>query len=195
MSPRGFLSIDTVRRRVLACLLGSIWLSVLGCGLMQLPRVDPSQPVELSPDEGLLIIQIDTDAPLSNLFLNSRSVVRSLKPGRHIWITRVKAGAYRWSRVDFPAPGPIGSGQIIVIEPLQIRLDPEDDLMFNVKPGVINYPGEVVIRAGRFLYTFSAPWSLESRNHSARAIRQLKPSYESILQSFPLEYVGNEEDP
>ena len=72
---------------------------IFGCAAAPLVApVDAGDPIELASNQGLLIIHIDTDIPLANVFLNHRSVAKSIGKGRHVWITRVIEGRYRWKR-------------------------------------------------------------------------------------------------
>ncbi len=59
-----------------------ILVGVFGCAAPLVVPIDASGPIELAPNEALLIIHIDTDVALENLFLNSRLVAQSLGKGR-----------------------------------------------------------------------------------------------------------------
>ena len=97
LKPTRFHSVENVTSRWTVFFLFpmSILVGVLGCAMPRLVPIDANGPVELAPDEALLIIHIDTEAVLESLVLNSRPVARSLGKGRHIWMVRVREGRYR----------------------------------------------------------------------------------------------------
>lgn len=155
---------------------------ILGCAAApQVVPVDASDSIALAPNQGLLIIHIDTDIPLANLFLNHRPVAKSLGKGRHVWMTRVIEGHYRWKRIDI-GKDPRDRSKYL--------LDPDEELSFVVKAGKINYPGQLVIRSGALSRWGEGDLNVRNRNHSAMAVRELRDSYGSILRSFPLHYAG-----
>lgn len=159
--------------------------ALLGCAAPPVVPIDPSGPIELAPGQALLIIHIDTDIALEELFLNHKSVARSLGKGKHLWLTRVAEGRYRWERIE------IGKQSR---NRLKFVLDPDEELGFELKAGKINYPGELVIRSGTLSRWGDGDLIVRNRNHSAMAIRQMRGSYASILDSLPLYYAGVGED-
>jgi hypothetical protein len=154
---------------------------ILGCAAPLVVPIDASGPIELAPNQALLIIHIDTDIALENLFLNHRSVAKALGKGRHIWMTRVAEGRYRWKRIEI-GKDPRDRSKYL--------LDPDEELSFEVKAGKINYPGELMIRSGTLSRWGEGDLIVRNRNHSAMAVRELRDSYDSILRSFPLHYAG-----
>ena len=157
-----------------------VLVGVLGCATLIVP-IDASGPIELAPDEALLIIHIDTDVALKNLVLNNHSVAQSLGKGRHVWMVRIREGSYRWQRVE------VGSGRHLN---LRFELEPDEELRFKVEAGKVNYPGELMIRSGTLSRWGDGALIVRNRNHSAMAVRELRGSYDSILRSFPLHYAG-----
>ncbi len=154
---------------------------ILGCAVGGIPPIDVNAPIELAPNEALLIVHIDTNLALKNLFLNNRSVAQSLGKGRHVWIVRVRAGSYRWQRVE------LGSGRRLN---QRIKLESDEELRFKVEAGKINYPGELVIRGGSQSSWGAGTLVVRNRNHSAMAVRELRGQYDAILRSLPLHYAG-----
>lgn len=157
----------------------------LGCAVSSVMPIDPSRPIELAPDQALLIIQIDTDIALEKVFLNHQVVARSLGKGKHLWLIRVSEGRYRWKRIE------VGK------QPhsrLRYLLEPDEELGFEVNAGKLNYPGELVIRSGALSRWGSGVLIVRNRNHSAMAVREMRDSHDSILRSFPLHYAGLGED-
>ena len=168
------------RRAVL--LLSTLFLvGVLGCAPSLIIPIDASGPIELAPNEALLIVHIDTEVALARLVLNNRSIARSLGEGRHVWMVRVPVGSYHWRRIE------IGN-QLRHRE--KYRLEPDEELSFEVESGKINYPGELVIRGGSQSSWGAGTLAVRNRNHSAMAVRELMGQYDAILRSLPLHYAG-----
>jgi hypothetical protein len=161
------------------------WVLVLseisGCAVSAILPIDASAPIELAPNEALLIVHIDTDVALESLILNNRPVARSLGKGRHVWMVRVPEGSYRWKRVE------IGSGRR---RNPWFELESDEELRFEVKAGKINYPGELAIRSGPLSWGDNGTLIVRNRNHSAMAVRELRGPYDAVLRSFPLHYAG-----
>jgi hypothetical protein len=158
-----------------------ILVEVLGCAAAPVVPIDASGPIELAPNEALLIIHVDTDIALESLLLNNRPVAKSLGKGRHLWMIRVPEGRYRWKRVEV---GNSPRNKSIYM------LESDEELSFEVKAGKINYPGELVIRSGPRSQWGAETLVVRNRNHSAMVVRELRGSYDSILRSFPLHYAG-----
>jgi len=96
-------------------------------------------------------------------------------------MVRVREGRYRWKQVE------IGS------QPrnrMKYLLESDDELIFDVEAGKINYPGELVIRSGGLSRWAVGPLNDRNRNHSAMAVRELRDSYGPLLRAFPLHYAG-----
>lgn len=168
------------RTPILLLVLSSL-IALVGCASSRIPPIDARRPIELAPDEGLLIIQIDTDVALSDLILNHRWVARSLGKGRHIWLTRVREGSYRWQEIE--------TGDHVRYR-RTYELDSDDEMRFYVQAGKINYPGELVVRAGPQSRWGDDTLIVRNRNHSAMAVRALQKRYPRILQSRSLHYAG-----
>lgn len=159
--------------------------ALVGCASARIAPIDASQPIALAPDEGLLILQIDTEVALHDLILSRRSIARSLGKGQHIWLVRVRAGSYRWQQIE------IGDN------PRYRRIyeiDSDDEMRFDVQAGVLNYPGELVIREGP-----SSSWGyptliVRNRNHAAMAVRALQKRDPRILEARTLRYAGSSKD-
>ncbi len=158
-----------------------ILVGIFGCAMPLVVPIDASGPIELAPNEALLIIHIDTDIALEKLVLNNRPVAQSLGKGRHVWMVRVPEGSYRWKRIESGNP---------LRNRLKYMLESDEELGFEVEAGKINYPGELAIRSGTMSRWGVGTLIVRNRNHSAMAVRELRGSYDSILRSFPLHYAG-----
>jgi hypothetical protein len=162
-----------------------ISVGTLGCAVPPIVPIDASHPAELAPNEGLLILHIDTEIPLTRLILSRRIIARSLAKGRHVWIARALEGSYSWEAIEIE--NEYGRR-------LKYTLDPDEELTFEVEAGKINYPGELSIRSGSQFARGNEELIVRNRNHSAMAVRELEGSYDSILRSLPLHYAGSSGD-
>ena len=158
-----------------------ILAGAIGCAARPVTPIDPSGPIELAPNEALLILHIDTDIALRSLTLSNRSVAHSLGKGRHVWMVRVPEGDYRWKSIEIRGRQR-GSAQIL--------LESDEELSFVVEAGKINYPGELAIRSSALSRWGAGEVIVRNRNHSAMAVRELKGSYDALLSAFPLHYAG-----
>ncbi len=184
MSSRAAKCSRPARHPVLLLALSSL-AALVGCASARIAPIDASQPIELAADEGLLIIQIDTDVALHDLILSRRSVARSLGKGQHIWLARVRAGSYRWQQIE------IGDN------PRYRRIyeiDSDDEMRFDVQAGTLNYPGELVIREGPLSSWGYPTLIVRNRNHAAMAVRALQKRDPRILQARTLHYAGSSKD-
>jgi hypothetical protein len=184
MESRGAKRTGPARAPILLLVLSSS-IALAGCASSRIPPIDASKPIELAAEEGLLIIQIDTEVALSNLILNHRSVARSLSKGRHIWLTRVREGSYRWQEFE--------TGDQVRYR-RTYELDSDDEMRFYVQAGTINYPGELVIRASPQPRLGDDTLIVRNRNHAAMAVRALQKRYPRLLQSRALHYAGSGDD-
>jgi hypothetical protein len=148
--------------------------------------VVPGLPVELAGDEGLLVVQIDTEVALERVSLDRAVVSGALPAGKHIWLVRLTTGRYRWNQVGFGSQA--GVAQVY-------RFAPDDeDARFDVEGGKINYPGELVIRAHPMARSARGGIHVRNRNHSALAVRKLLRLAPDVLSAFPLRYAGSTGD-
>jgi hypothetical protein len=168
-------------RSLILLLLLLISSGIPGCATSPILPIDGSAPIDLAPNEALLIVHIDTDIALEQLVLNNRAVARSIGKGRHAWMVRLREGRYRWRRIE------LGSGKR---QNLRFELEPDEELSFVVKAGKINYPGELVIRSGSLSRWGDGTLIVRNRNHSAMAVRALRRRYDRVLRSHSLHYAG-----
>jgi dienelactone hydrolase len=163
-------------------LLAAILLGSSACAMAPLQPVVPGVRVELAEDEGLVVVQIDTEVPLEQVSLDRAVVSGALPSGSHIWLVRLATGRYRWKRVAFGSRA--GVAQVYAFEP------GDADLRFDVEAGKINYPGELVIRAHPIFRSARGGIYIRNRNHSAMAVRALRRIAPDVLSAFPLRHAG-----
>jgi hypothetical protein len=141
--------------------------------------LDPIAPAAVEPDEGLLIVHVDTDVTLAGIEVNGDTIANAVAVGHHVWLVRASAGSYRWTALRF-----MNSSGRHRAHPL----DPEDEFRFDVQPGRVNYGGAMVVR------TAGGNLEARSRNHVAMAIRMLSDRDAALVASHPLRYGGPSED-
>ena len=201
-SSRSSLDLDVAP----ALLVVVLALALAACASPQLPVpeaiVSPDVVPELAEGEGLLLVHVDTDQKIEGILANRMPLVGPLERGRYAWMIRVPAGRVAWSRIELPAR-PISPGE----EPWcprrrSVRIDPRNDLYgvaesefeFEVKPGVINYAGELIVRAEYGRCGMVARAVVRNRNHSAMALRSVARTHAAIVEAFPVHSAGTKGD-
>ena len=183
------------------CVAGLVFaaLALAACASPRpIPVVLPDRPLSLAENEGLLIVQIDTNSNVQRISAGARVISENLPKGQHIWIASLPAGRYAWSEVRIEFVGLRNS-----YRPGQFKGLNEHEFEFDVVAGQINYPGELVIRTDPDSYHFEVYrgrsgyyWdiSIRNRNHSAMAIRSLLKSHSTLLDGYAVRYAGSSGD-
>ena len=141
------------------------------------PGADPA----LAPGEGLLLVEADSDTDLNWLQLvrlggDDFDALEDTKAGVQARLIAVPAGRYAWRAV-----GP-RSGK-------RYTFGSEDTESFDVAPGKITYPGDMVLRVKDGGVVF------EKANRALRAIDWLEAAHPDIARSMPVVYSGHYPDP
>ncbi|MFK7897058.1 MAG: hypothetical protein AB8G23_14530 [Myxococcota bacterium] len=143
----------------------------------------------MAAEEGILIVQIDTDLPLASVDLGSGRVATNLPAGQHLWMIPAKAGRDEWARFVVSVGG--GATHSVSMSEVNVRFD--DEFEFDVEAGAVNYPGELIIRSDG--WSGSSPdVVVRNRNHSAMAVRRLRERHGAELDRLPLRYGGRSQD-
>ncbi len=159
---------------------------LLGCAPLQ--PIDSGRPVELSSEQGLLIVDIDTELPIRLLRMTSASPLRDIEQGRHVWMVRLRAGDYRWRELRIDRSGIRGP-------PVRYEIPRDEEYDFSVEAGKINYPGQLSIRRARVTYGYWGPdLIIRNRNRLGMALRALRATHEQRLHEHPLTRSGRSED-
>lgn len=161
---------------LLCCLL----LSPLAQGLDELK---PGVTLELAPDEGLLVVAVDTRQPLYGLRLGREGRVlgsaflRRLPEGRSHRLFKAKAGDYQWMEVQ-----PFGGWRF--------RLRDDAEFRFSITAGTVNYPGDLLFEA-------SSLWRAQLRpaNRGMAALDWLRLTHPELLDKHGFRYAGTYPDP
>ncbi|MBY0401358.1 hypothetical protein K2X89_13750, partial [Myxococcota bacterium] len=110
-----------------------------------------------------------------------------LQAGEYLWLVRAKAGRYRWSEIRLAAQT-IGSDTMRLEAVSETK---EEEFLFEVEAGKINYPGHLVIEPSDSRWGIAAGVDVRNRNHSAMAIRKLLRSHRELLSAHPIHYAGS----
>lgn len=167
------------------CGLSLLLLSVFDASAMR--RITPGMESQLAPDEGLLVVAFDTDVPVVSARFTtrggafSRGVLNYLERGRSIGMYAVKAGAYRWERIDFTVNA---SGRTY----FDLADDPEYG--FEVRAGQVNYAGDLVFRPSSLRNAV-----IHRANRSLAILDWLKAQFPAIASRTPFGYSGHFPDP
>ena len=129
---------------ILAGLPAYLW--ALNCLAVEDTRKPPqADPWGIAIFVGLLVVALDTDVHIDRGFVQrvgARSelvVMKEAEPGRNLRLLKLPAGRYHWHSLR------IGNWQVhstMLVWPLSGKPEYE----FEVRPGVINYFGEIVFR-------------------------------------------------
>lgn len=147
-----------------------------------LREVKPGESVDLKPNEGLVMMVLDSNIPIQ-----SASIMKHGSFGGHYVLTSPKAGlsrrllvaeqgSYNWSEID--------------MEYRYFRLEKDKEYSFNVKPGIINYPGDLVFRTRDYESA-----QIHFINHGLGQMDWLAQNNPAIAEKYDFEYSGAYPDP
>lgn len=163
-----------------------LMMAMLACATPAPVPVAPGSTPELAANEGFVILAVDTDVQIEDLRLGKFSVATDLEPNPHIWLVKMKAGRYRWTTVRLVAQRNDDKS----VHPESINVLNKREFDFEVEPGCINYPGELIVRLNLPQYGIDMGVSVRNRNHSAMAVRRLAKTDRALLAKYPLRYAG-----
>jgi len=142
-------------------------------------------PIELAEDEGLLVVQVDSEIAIETFWLDRVRVSGGLSSGRHLRLIALKAGDYRWKEIRFGADARSAHRRLF---------DREDDFRMDVVAGRISYPGELVIRAVEARRSIGLGIEVRNQNHAGMAVRHLQSLAPGLIRSRPLRHAGSSGD-
>lgn len=173
-------------RNALKALLLAALMAASVCAQATRP-VAPGKQVSLAPDEGLLVVSVDSDSELARLRFDrigtnrDSGTFRSLKKGVTTRLFAVPAGRYRWTKVT-----QVDSWSFTAA----IDMTRSREFEFEVKPGRINYAGDLVYRNTGF---FSAHVRLANR--TLPVLDWIGGQHPALADAWPFEYTGHYPDP
>jgi pimeloyl-ACP methyl ester carboxylesterase len=136
----------------------------------------------LRPDEGLLLVDVDTTTPINAVRIVQpgsdwgKQTISDLPKGKTSRLFVATAGTYHWSRLER------ASGWSYY------DLHDKPDFQFEVLPGVINYPGDLVFRPGVRTY-------LHAPNRGLVGIDWLRAHAPEVYARYSFVYSGHYPDP
>jgi dienelactone hydrolase len=145
--------------------------------------VKPGNVPELKPDEGLMVIVIDTTSSLRDVRfrkdgrLFDSATIAGVQPGATPRLYVVPSGTYEWSRVT-------------TYFRLWYDFKGSPDAKFRVAPGVLNYPGDMLMRGA---YTNAATFQFSNR--SLQVMDWLEEVHPQVFAKYQFEYRGHYPDP
>mgnify|MGYP002780380936 CR=1 FL=1 len=153
-------------------------------------EIAPGERVVLGKDEGLLLVAVDTDVVLTLLRIETQRglgqlyIPRAAAIGRSYRLYAIDAGSYRLAEIKR-----VGDPQRMRRN--QIRMHVLDGAFdFEVKPGVINYPGDLIFR-GQGVRT----GGLYVANRGLPAMDWLQAEHPALAAGHRFEYRGRYADP
>ena len=146
-------------------------------------RVDPGEIPVLQPDEGLVVVAVDSDILIRSLRVlkDGKSfgagMMTDIQAGRSFQLYTADAGDYEWR-------------ELRMVYNLRYDLDDETEFKFKVEPGKITYAGDLLFRAINF-------WRAEIAvsNRGLAAMDWLELQHPALYEKYPFQYSGHYPDP
>ena len=165
-----------------ACLL-SLYAQAASASMREVRAGDAP---ELRADEGLLVVAVDSSDYIGTLSITRQGKVfggesiSDIKQGKTAKLFAVTAGDYRWDsiRYDFARSR------------FYLNLKDDEALHFTVKPGAINYPGDLVYRPEG-----TARAHISTLNHGLEAMDWLQANHPLLYAKYPFAFSGHVPDP
>ncbi len=147
-------------------------------------EIDANISKPLGPDEGFLLLQVKSNSYFSRITLKREGKaflahnMKKVPEGVTSVLLRVKAGEYYWNNMEYDLG--FGSGFIFDLG--------KERFGFEVKPGVINYPGQLnVVVIGR-------SYTAQMINNAIDAMQQLQAQTPQLTNAVPFEMNASEND-
>ncbi len=156
-------------------------LTTLGC--VSVRPVERGTVPELSPGEGILVVDVETAVPIKQIDVSRVTVGSDLAKGEHFYLVVMSAGRHRWTDIVIPA----GEGDV----PFRMAYG-HDAWGFRIEAGRINYPDQ--LRFGGRTRAKSVDISVRRLNRSALALRKLRSEFPEVLERYPPVYAGPTRD-
>lgn len=144
--------------------------------------VKPGEAPRLAPGDALLLIALDTDTEIVSLRIAREGInsdmrhLRDVAKGRTAQLYVVSPGRYRWSMLSTRF--------------LRFKLGKDDEYAFEVKPGVLNYPGDLIYRGSGY---FAGRTHISNRGLAA--MDWLEKHHPVLFREQRFEYTGHYPDP
>lgn len=187
---------------------GSILLAGLVAGLFGCTsgRVVQNYNKSVQQGDGILLVVVDTQVPVSYLLLKRKDQVLTVteiskfKKGRSVRFMELPAGTYEWTQVHL---GQAGGSMGFMDYYLTMKDADRKYFTFTVKPGVTNYPGDFVINVkslrwtdilaallGGTLFNVGHRYYLQLIDRDAMMQEMLTPPQRRMVKRLGMAYVG-----
>jgi dipeptidyl aminopeptidase/acylaminoacyl peptidase len=142
----------------------------------------PDRVAELKPDEGYVLVSVETNAPLATIELamgkgSTRAhLFENFEGGRAARLLKLPEGEYHWSGMT--------AGEY------EWDFEKRTDLSFTVQRGVINYPGSLLVHETRGLRM-----TMRQEDESTLAIAAMAENFPKQFERFEFRFGGRDPDP
>lgn len=139
----------------------------------------------LAPDEGLVVIGIETPERVGSLRFNrtdrytDSGTIENIQPGTTMQVFVVRSGQYRWNDIDYYTKD----------WKWTFKMGKDPNFHFEVRPGIINYPGILIHRP------HGSTASFHIVNRGMTAIDWLLKHNPELYQRYKFVYTGRYPDP
>lgn len=170
-------------RRLFWLLAMSLVLIIPGQALGQMKPVRAGQQIALNSGEGLLLLAVDSNVPLRSVRLNREGKMfaaggwRQIDAGRTHRLFVVPAGRYQWR-------------DAVVFYGGRFALSDDPEFGFDVAPGKITYPGDLLFRQSGWLRARILVY-----NRGLLASDWLRENHPALEPDMHLAYSGHYPDP
>jgi len=170
--------------RVLARLLRSMLVMLLAADVLAMRRIDRGEEPKLAADEGLVVLSVDTSAPVNTVHIGrvgggTETVLNYLDVGRNPRLFAAKAGEYEWAQMKLTTWSRYSRFKI-----------GKPEFRFTVIPGKIVYPGDLVLRPESLSYAY-----IQIHNRTLPIMDWLEAEHSALYRRLPFEYTGYYPDP
>jgi pimeloyl-ACP methyl ester carboxylesterase len=171
-------------QRLLPQVLIVVLLMLFALDALAMRRIDPGKDAKLAPDEGLVVLSVDTSAAVNTVHIGrvgggTETVLNYLAVGRNPHLFAAKAGEYEWSQMKLTTWRMYSRFKI-----------GKPEFRFTVVPGKIVYPGDLVLRPESLSSAY-----IQIHNRSLPIMDWLDAEHSALYQKLPFEYTGYYPDP
>ncbi|QNP40524.1 alpha/beta hydrolase family protein [Lysobacter solisilvae (ex Woo and Kim 2022)] len=147
-------------------------------------RIKEGEAPKLAPDEGLVVISVDTSTPIATVHVGrvgggTATVLNYLKIGRNPALFAAKAGEYEWAQMK------LTNGFMYS----RFRIG-KPEFRFTVTAGKIVYPGDLVLRPSSLTNAY-----IQVHNRTLPIMDWLQAEHAALYAQLPFEYTGYYPDP
>ena len=175
---------STPRCRKLLYVSVALMAIVGAAGCVTVEPVGSDGAIELSPDQGILVIHLSSRYGFQEFAFSSGGKIPRIEGGEQLELFVVRAGSYRFTRIN--------------VSRLRFLLRREDQWEFRIEPGRINYLGMLELRQdvvnvkvrGLLVPRF-VRLSARMVDRSAMAMDSLRERHPGLLERNPLVYSGS----